>query len=111
MGQVKGPIDSLKEDSLKIKTLKAQKPAENLNEQYDFSDLLRAILHPKKTGEFQHNKSGITVVPNIAANPTIGGQLGIKAVAGKRLGNDPNTLFSVAATSASITTKGSFIFM
>ena len=110
MGQVKGPIDSLKEDSLKVKTLKAQKPAENLNEQYDFSDLLRAILHPKKTGEFQHNKSGITVVPNIAANPTIGGQLGIKAVAGKRLGNDPNTLFSVAATSASITTKGILYF-
>jgi len=50
------------------------------------------------------------VVPNIAANPTIGGQLGIKAVAGKRLGNDPKTLFSVAATSASITTKGILYF-
>jgi len=57
-----------------------------------------------------HNRSGITVVPNIAANPTIGGQLGIKAVAGRRLGTDSNTLFSVGATSASITTKGIIYF-
>jgi len=49
-------------------------------------------------------------VPNIAANPTIGGQLGIKAVAGRKLGSDPKTLFSVAATSASITTKGIIYF-
>jgi hypothetical protein len=46
----------------------------------------------------------------VAANPTIGGQLGIKAVAGRRLGHDPNTLFSIGATSASITTKGILYF-
>ncbi|HMI62428.1 MAG TPA: hypothetical protein VK518_16035, partial [Puia sp.] len=90
--------------------MKAQKLADNTNRQYDFSDLTRNILHPKKKPDTLHNRSGITVVPNIAANPTIGGQLGIKAVAGKRLGNDPNTLFSVAATSASITTKGILYF-
>ncbi len=50
------------------------------------------------------------MVPNIAANPTIGGQLGIKAVAGKKLGVDPNTRLSVAATSASITSKGIIYF-
>ncbi len=107
--QVGKPIDSLKEDSLRMMPLKRQAPADSLYKQYDFSDLLRNILHPKKesTG---HSKSGITVVPNIAANPTIGGQLGIKAVAGKKLGDDPNTLFSVAATSASITTKGILYF-
>ncbi len=49
-------------------------------------------------------------MPNVAANPTIGAQLGIKAVAGKKLGGDPNTLLSVAATSASITTKGIIYF-
>ena len=36
--------------------------------------------------------------------------MGSKAVAGRRLGTDPATLFSVAATSASITTKGIIYF-
>lgn len=106
-GQVIRPIDSLKEDSLRGM---APKPVENINKQYDFSDLLRNILHPGRKADTLRQRSGIVVVPNIAANPTIGGQLGIKAVAGKRLGNDPNTLFSVAATSASITTKGIIYF-
>jgi hypothetical protein len=97
-------------DSLQPKPVRSQKPADNLSKQYDFGDLLRSILHPKKTIDSSHNNSGITVVPNVAANPTIGGQLGIKAVAGKRLGSDPNTLFSIAATSASITTKGIIYF-
>ena len=110
IGQDHPPIDSLKADSLRARTPKTQKPAENLNKQYDFGDLLRNIFHPQKTVDSLRNKSGIVVVPNIAANPTIGGQLGIKAVAGKRLGNDPNTLFSIAATSASITTKGILYF-
>jgi len=108
--QVNPPIDSLKADSLRIKAAKPISPAANSNQQYDFADLTRHILHPKKKPDSLHNKSGITVVPNVAANPTIGGQLGIKAVAGKKLGTDPNTLFSVAATSASITTKGIIYF-
>ena len=109
-GQVPTPVDSLKADSLRMNASQKKKPDENVNRQYDFSDLLRHILHPKKRADSLRNRSGITVVPNVAANPTIGGQLGIKAVAGKRLGNDPNTLFSVAATSASITTKGIIYF-
>ena len=108
--QVNPPIDSLKADSLRIKAAKPISPAGNNNQQYDFTDLTRHILHPKKKPDSLHNKSGITVVPNVAANPTIGGQLGIKAVAGRKLGTDPNTLFSVAATSASITTKGIIYF-
>lgn len=85
-------------------------PYEDLSRQYDFSDLLRNILHPGKKANTGHNNLGITVVPNVAANPTIGGQLGIKAVGGKRLGSDPKTLLSVGATSASITTKGIIYF-
>jgi len=103
-------VDSLKADSLRASAAKTKNPADNINKQYDFSDLTRNILHPGKKADTLHNRSGITVVPNIAANPTIGGQLGIKAVAGKRLGNDPKTLFSIAATSASITTKGILYF-
>lgn len=90
--------------------LQVHKQQEDLSKQYDFSDLLRSILHPHQKADPNRNRSGITVVPNIAANPTIGLQGGIKAVAGRRLGNDPKTLFSVAATSASITTKGIIYF-
>jgi hypothetical protein len=108
--QVGAPVDSLKADSLNAKRARARKIADNLNKQYDFSDLARNILHPKKQADTLHKPSGITIVPNIAANPTIGAQLGIKAVAGRKLGNDPNTLLSVAATSASITSKGIIYF-
>jgi hypothetical protein len=108
--QANPPVDSLKKDTLRTKTLKVKKPADNINGQYDFGDLTRNILHPKKKADTFHKGSGITVVPNVAANPTIGAQLGIKAVAGRKLGNDPNTFLSVAATSASITSKGIIYF-
>ncbi len=108
--QVQGPVDSLKADSLHAKKRKIKKPAEDLSSQYDFNNLLRDIFHKKNGPAPTKKSSGITVVPNVAANPTIGGQLGIKAVAGKRLGDDPNTLMSVGATSASITTKGIIYF-
>jgi hypothetical protein len=98
-------------DTVKIDTkVKAPKTVENFNKQYDFNDLTRAIFHPGKKADTLHKGSGLTVVPNIAANPTIGAQIGIKAVAGKRLGGDPNTFLSVAATSASITSKGIIYF-
>jgi hypothetical protein len=100
-------VDSLKTDSLKTPK---QRPVGDLSGEYDFSDLLRAILHHGRPPSPSHNRLGITVVPNVAANPTIGLQAGIKAVAGRRLGDDPNTLFSVGATSASITTKGILYF-
>jgi hypothetical protein len=109
-GQVGGQADSLKADSVRSRTYHERMPADRINQQYDFGDLMRNILRPGKKADTLHKSSGITVVPNIAANPTIGGQLGIKAVAGKKLGNDPKTLFSVAATSASITTKGIIYF-
>ncbi|MDB5005663.1 MAG: Surface antigen [Mucilaginibacter sp.] len=108
--QVAVPVDSLKADSLGAKGKKIYRPVYNLNKQYDFGDLTRNILHPHRKADTLHKGSGITIVPNIAANPTIGEQLGIKAVAGKRLGGDPNTLLSVAATSASITSKGIIYF-
>ncbi len=106
--QVGHPADSLKSDSLQHPG--KLRPVEDLSKQYDFSDLTRYILFHNRPENPNHNKSGITVVPNVAANPTIGAQGGIKAVAGKRLGTDPNTLFSVGATSASITTKGIIYF-
>lgn len=110
--QIGSPADSLKADSLGPRGKKINKVPDNLSKQYDFGNLTRAILHNKKKVDSLHKSSGITVVPNVAANPTIGAQLGIKAVAGRKLGNvnNPNTFLSVAATSASITTKDIIYF-
>ena len=104
--------DSLKKDSLRKSAVKTQKKeAVALSKQYDIGDLVTTIFHPhKKPDSVLKKSSGITIIPNVAANPTIGSQLGIKAVAGRKLGNDPTTLLSVAATSASITTKGIIYF-
>src|ERR1700753_4239589 len=83
--QVQPPVDSLKADSLGPKHIKLQPSRPyDLRKQYDFSDLTRNILHPNKKADSAHKSSGIIVVPNISANPTIGFQGGIKAVAGKK---------------------------
>ena len=78
--------------------------------QYDFGNLLTYVIHHGAKKDSTRNRSGVTGIPNIAADPTIGFQVGSKAVPGRRLGTDPATLFSVAATSASITTKGIIYF-
>ena len=105
-GQTVISVDSTKKDSAIVKQKRKQAIANNIVKQYDFGDLTHAILHPHKKKNLLHKGSGITVVPNVAANPTIGFQLGIKAVAGKKLGPDSTTFLSVGATSATITTKG-----
>ncbi|OOQ62325.1 hypothetical protein BC343_03745 [Mucilaginibacter pedocola] len=106
------PADTVKgkkAERLEIKQQKGQ--ADEFAGQYDVGDLFKAIFHPHRKPDTVFKKpSGITIIPNVASNPTIGSQIGIKAVAGRKLGNDPNTLLSVAATSASITTKGIIYF-
>lgn len=104
--QVTGATDTLKNDTVKV-----AKHADNLTGQYDVGDLFHTIFHPNaKPDSVKKKPSGITIIPNIASNPTIGSQIGIKAVAGRVLGNEPGTFLSVAATSASITTKGIIYF-
>jgi hypothetical protein len=97
------PIDSLKTDSLHKQVARS---VDAQSGHYDIGDLVQQIFRPKQKPDSLKKRSGITIIPNIAANPTIGAQIGIKAVAGRKLGTDPNTLMSVAATSAAITTKG-----
>nr|WP_294948168.1 BamA/TamA family outer membrane protein [uncultured Mucilaginibacter sp.] len=106
------PADTIKGARMKTMELKQQNNQQlELQQQYDVGDLFKDIFHPKRKPDSVFKKpSGITIIPNIASNPSIGSQLGIKAVAGRKLGNDPNTLLSVAATSASITTKGIIYF-
>ncbi|MFD0752057.1 BamA/TamA family outer membrane protein [Mucilaginibacter calamicampi] len=100
------PGDSLKADSRH----KNAQAVESLAGQYDVGDLAQAIFRPRQKPDPLKKRSGITIIPNVAANPSIGAQIGIKAVAGRKLGTDPNTLMSVAATSASVTTKGIIYF-
>lgn len=104
--QVEGTVDSLKADSLGKDGLKVIQPLDSTYKQYDVADAIRSIFYPNKPVDPFKKKSGITLMPNVAYNPSIGAQIGIKAVAGRVLGTNPNTLMSVAATSASITTKG-----
>lgn len=108
-GQIANPVDSLKADSIAL-AAKAVKPVDSTYKQYDISDLIRNVIHPKRKQDSLRKKSGITVMPNVAYNPSIGAQIGIKAVAGRVLGKVPGTFMSVAATSASITTKGIIYF-
>lgn len=105
--QIHAPVDSLKADSLGGDTARVL-PA--YSSQYDVGDLIRDVLHPGRPPKPASEKSGITMMPNVAYNPSIGAQIGIKAVAGKVLGREKNTLMSVAATSASATTKGILYF-
>ncbi|HTN36096.1 MAG TPA: BamA/TamA family outer membrane protein [Arachidicoccus sp.] len=100
----------MKTDTAGSPISKTPNPADSLDAQMDIGDLYRTVFHPKKKRDSLKKSSGITVIPNIASNPTIGSQIGIKAVAGKVLGQDPKTYLSVAATSASITTKGILYF-
>lgn len=100
-GQNQPVVDSLKTSPIKKDTASVQ---------YDVGDLFTSIFHPSRKTNTSRKKSAVTIIPNVAYNPSIGGQIGIKAVAGKVLGKDPNTLMSIAATSASITTKGIIYF-
>ena len=104
------PVDSLKADSLRKVKDRLKPTAVPVSQQYDFRDMVHDIFTPHKQPDSTKKRSGITVIPNVASNPTIGSQIGIKAVAGKVLGHEPGTLLSVAATSASITTKGILYF-
>ncbi len=108
--QARESRDTVKLDTLRLKEQHPQARIYDVKRQFDFGDLEDLILHPHANAQSEHASSGITVVPNVSANPTIGFQGGIKAVAGLRLGGDPKTLLSVGATSASYTTKGILVF-
>ena len=105
--QINPPVDSLKADSLNAVSTPVI-PA--YSSHYDVGDLIRDVFRPGRPAKPASEKSGITMMPNVAYNPSIGAQIGIKAVAGKVLGKEKSTLMSVAATSASATTKGILYF-
>jgi len=106
-GQVAAEVDSVKVDPSKKRL--AILPVK-VSKQYDVTNLIHDVLHPKGKPDSTRRRSGINIVPNISSNPSIGQQIGIKAVVGRVLGSDPRTYLSVAATSASITTKDIIYF-
>ncbi|SEG60762.1 Surface antigen [Sphingobacterium lactis] len=75
---------------------------------YDIVDAFQDInpFKKKDSVKTERKRSAISYLPNLNYNPSIGAQIGIKAVGGKVLGNEPNTTMSIAATALSATTRG-----
>lgn len=75
---------------------------------YDVVDLFQDInpFKKKKAEGPPKKRSGISYLPNINYNPSIGFQIGVKAVGGLYLGNKQNTSMSVFATALNYTTRG-----
>lgn len=76
---------------------------------YDISDAFKDISRfiRRDTSKKVHRKpSGISILPNINYNPSIGFQIGAKVVGGLYLGERENTAMSTFATALSYTTRG-----
>lgn len=70
-----------------------------------FKDISRFVR--RDTSKKIHKKrSGISILPNINYNPSIGFQMGAKVVGGLYLGDRENTAMSTFATALSYTTRG-----
>lgn len=96
-----------------MKSLKSSKDTINYSLQltdtlYDIVDLFKDInpIKNKSNENFGKKRSPISYLPNINYNPSIGFQIGVKAVGGIYLGDKKNTSMSVIATAFNYTTKG-----
>jgi len=98
---------TVKKDSVLIKqgTDSIQHPTKEL---YDIIDLFKDInpLKKNKRDSIVHKRSAISYLPNLNYNPSIGFQVGLKAVGGVYLGDKTNTSMSVFATAVNYTTRG-----
>lgn len=78
---------------------------------YDIGDAFYDLFHTReRVMDTLKTPSGISILPNVAYNPSIGFQGGVKLMIGRVLGNEPNTTMSVAATTVAATTKGILVF-
>jgi len=75
---------------------------------YDIVDLFKDInpLRNKSNENISKKRSPISYLPNINYNPSIGFQIGVKAVGGVYFGDKKNTSMSVFATALNYTTQG-----
>lgn len=80
----------------------------NADSLYDVVDLFKDInpFKRSKKDSVAKKRSGLSYLPNINYNPSIGFQIGVKAVGGLYLGERKNTSMSVFATALNYTTRG-----
>ncbi|MFD2554649.1 BamA/TamA family outer membrane protein [Sphingobacterium tabacisoli] len=93
-------------DSLFLKRIKGDPlPPDSL---YDVVNLFQDInpFKKRKKDGTPEKRSGISYLPNLNYNPSIGFQIGIKAVGGLHFGEKKNTSMSVFATALNYTTRG-----
>ncbi|MCA5004893.1 BamA/TamA family outer membrane protein [Sphingobacterium bovistauri] len=97
------PLDTVQQP----KTLK-QNQIQQIDSLYDVVDAFKAInpIKNKNKENFSKKRSPISYLPNINYNPSIGFQIGVKAVGGVYFGDKKNTSMSVFATALNYTTKG-----
>src|SRR5690606_14820854 len=76
---------------------------------YDVSDVFKDIsrfVRQDTSKKVTKKRSGISILPNLNYNPSIGFQIGAKVVGGQYLGDPENTTMSTFATALSYTTRG-----
>lgn len=109
VGQINGTHHHL--DSLKNTSDTKSSTSQHTDSLYDIVDLLKDInpFKNKSKENFAKKRSPISYLPNINYNPSIGFQIGLKAVGGVHFGEKENTSMSVFATALNYTTKGIII--
>ena len=75
---------------------------------YDIVDLFKDIIPggDNHSDTLKKKRSGLSYLPNLNYNPSIGFQVGLKAVGGIYFGERKNTSMSIFATAANYTTRG-----
>ena len=76
---------------------------------YDIGDGIKDIgrfIRHDTTTKIPKKRSGLSILPNINYNPSIGFQVGAKIVSGMYLGDRENTSMSTYATALNYTTRG-----
>lgn len=95
-------------DTVRVVTLRDSSSAGQ--EAYDVVDAFRSIFPKKQTDDgIPAKRSGLSYLPNVNYNPSIGAQIGIKVVGGHVFGNPSNTAMSTFAAAMSYTTRGIMI--
>ncbi|MGO1243285.1 MAG: BamA/TamA family outer membrane protein [Sphingobacterium sp.] len=93
-------------DSLRATTLDSIPQTQNL---YDISDGIKDIgrlIRNDTSKKTIKKRSGISILPNLNYNPSIGFQIGAKVVGGVYIGDPNTTTMSTFATALSYTTRG-----
>ncbi|MBD1426332.1 BamA/TamA family outer membrane protein [Sphingobacterium arenae] len=93
-----------------VGTQKAQDTTvRNFSHLYDISDGIKDIgrfIRHDTTTKVSKKRSGISILPNVNYNPSIGFQIGAKVVGGVYVGDPENTTMSTFATALNYTTRG-----